>query len=345
MDRMIHLGLLLAVLSWAGCQASCQQNTSNKSHDSIKHKESVVAVVNKVELFSSDLDEAHEQAVTNLKATGRTISDDIDKDIRGSILRRMIDEELIKQTAQKQGIKVDRFERVAELERYKDKFGGPKGFKAYLEKQNLTEEKIMKTLVDKLTREKLFKSLGHIKDPTEQEIQKHYNANKRLYTVPDMVRARHILLVTSKDAPEEKLALVRKKAEQVLKEAKKGASFVDLVGKYSEGPSAKNGGDLGFFQRGRMVKAFEDAAFNAPLKTPIGPVKTDFGYHIIYVEEKSEAKTASLDNVRGRIVEFLNSSKISKHGKDITLRLRKKADIKIHDYSMTQKQFELLSRK
>lgn len=213
-------------------------------------------------------------------------------------------------------------------------------FAHYLERQNLTEDQIEKTVLGDLQRDKLIEKLGALEEPSEEEIKSHFQANQRLYTMPEMVKARHILLKLSETDPPEKADIVLKKAESILKEAQAGnVSFESLVNKYSEGPSVKTGGDLGFFARGRMVKSFEDVAFSAPLKTAMGPVKTEFGYHIIYVEEKTSQRVAALDEVRSRVVDVIRRNKRARKSEDLLVTLRKEAKVKIYDYCMTQEEY------
>lgn len=89
-----------------------------------------------------------------------------------------------------------------------------------------------------------------------------------------MIRASHILV---KD---------ESTAKKLLYELQAGANFAALAKKHSLCPSADKGGDLGFFEKGQMVKPFEDAAFSASVGVAVGPVKTDFGYHLILVTAK-----------------------------------------------------------
>jgi peptidyl-prolyl cis-trans isomerase C len=89
-----------------------------------------------------------------------------------------------------------------------------------------------------------------------------------------MIRASHILV---KD---------ESAAKKLLYELQAGANFAMLAKKHSLCPSADKGGDLGFFEKGQMVKTFEDAAFSAPVGVAVGPVKTEFGYHLIVVTAK-----------------------------------------------------------
>jgi peptidyl-prolyl cis-trans isomerase D len=124
-----------------------------------------------------------------------------------------------------------------------------------------------------------------IKVPRE-EVERTYNARLGTYTTPEQIRASHILLTTEgKDD-----AAVRAQAEQVLKEVKAGGDFAGLAKKHSQDESnAQQGGDLDYFSRGRMVPAFESAAFALKPGDISDLVKTEFGYHIIKVTDRKPA--------------------------------------------------------
>lgn len=328
--------LVLGLVLFSACQPSCERTETEDVAKSDQHlSKDIAAIVNNVKLNTADLDALHKRANEQFRRTGRTIDNDLDKKLRGSILRKMIDDELIAQRAEKEGIKIDRFERVAAIENYKERMGGQKGYDLYLERQKLTREQMEKSVIAEVQRDKLVQKLSGIEEPTEEEIKAYYNANQKLFGLPEMVHARHLLLKLSPNEPQEKADLVLKKAHEILKEAQSGESFESLVQKYSEGPSVKQNGDLGFFPRGRMNKAFEDAAFAAKPKTTVGPVKTEYGYHLIYVEEKSPPKNAPLEDVRPRIVEMLKRNRRGMKSEDLLTSLRKDAKVKINDYSMT----------
>jgi peptidyl-prolyl cis-trans isomerase D len=137
---------------------------------------------------------------------------------------------------------------------------------------------------------------------TGQQIERYYNENVDQFTTPEQVHAEHILLKTEgKDD-----AAVKKQAEQILAQAKGGANFEDLAKKYSEDDASKaKGGDLDYFGRGQMVKEFDEAAFAAKPGDIVGPVKTQFGYHIIKVLDHRQAQTKPLSEVRSQIEDQL----------------------------------------
>src|SRR5471030_2643171 len=120
------------------------------------------------------------------------------------------------------------------------------------------------------------------------DVERAYNNGIEQYSTPEQVRASHILLKTEgKDD-----AAVKAKAEDVLKQAKAGADFAELANKYSEDEgSAKNGGDLDFFGRGRMVPEFDTAVFAMAPWQVSDLVKTQYGYHIIKMTDKKPGTT------------------------------------------------------
>jgi len=146
---------------------------------------------------------------------------------------------------------------------------------------------------------------------TDEEIKEYYEYNIDAFKVPRKVKARHILFKVGKDAPEEEINKVKERAAKVLEEAKKGEDFAALAKKYSEGPTAKDGGDLGYFSEGQMVKPFEEAAFKLKKGEISGLVRTDFGFHIIKVEDVQPARTKSFEEVRKQISENLIETQAS----------------------------------
>jgi peptidyl-prolyl cis-trans isomerase C len=134
---------------------------------------------------------------------------------------------------------------------------------------------------------------------TEEDLKKYYAANEKKYTDPEQVKARHILIKVAAGAPEEEKKKAKEKAEGLLKRLKAGEDFSKLAEEFSEDPSSKKkGGDLGFFPRGRMVKPFEETAFSLKAGQMSGLVETQFGYHIIKMEDRKEAKVKPLEEVR-----------------------------------------------
>jgi len=134
------------------------------------------------------------------------------------------------------------------------------------------------------------------------DVERAYRQNIEQYTTPEQVRASHILLKTEgKDAAD-----VRKQAEALLTQARAGADFADLARRHSEDEgSAAQGGDLDYFGRGRMVKEFEDVAFELEPGRISDIVESQFGLHIIKVVDRKPAATTPFEDVKAQIAEQL----------------------------------------
>jgi peptidyl-prolyl cis-trans isomerase D len=134
----------------------------------------------------------------------------------------------------------------------------------------------------------------------EQDLKSYYEQNLQRLSSKEERRASHILITAAKDLPEAEKKAARAKAEELLKLVKaKPASFADVARKNSQDPgSAVKGGDLDFFGRGAMVKAFEDAAFSMKTSDISDLVESEFGYHIIQLTDIKAAKAQSFESMR-----------------------------------------------
>ncbi len=150
---------------------------------------------------------------------------------------------------------------------------------------------------------------------TAEELQSYYNAHQDQFRVPESVTVRHILIRTPAAGPDGKVdpkvvAEARAKAEDILKQLKAGADFATLAKKYSQDPaSAPNGGMLGPVTRGRTVPEFEKAAFSTPKGQTSGIIQTDYGFHILHVDDKTEAHMKTLAEAKPEIEPILAHDK------------------------------------
>ena len=129
---------------------------------------------------------------------------------------------------------------------------------------------------------------------SEEECQAFYSANPQNFQKDESVRAKHIL-VDEEETCQEILAAIQNGEKE----------FEEAAEEYSTCPSGQQGGDLGTFGRGQMVAEFEQAAFDAEVGQIVGPVKTQFGYHLIQVTEKTEAAAIAYEEVAAQIREDL----------------------------------------
>ena len=161
-------------------------------------------------------------------------------------------------------------------------------------------------------------AMEYLKDlkATDAELKEYYQKNKeRFKDMPERIRVRHILL------PDED------KAKDILKKIETGEDFAKLAEEYSICPSAKNGGDLGYFSRGRMAPLFEEAAFKLKKGEVSDIVRTSFGYHIIKKEDHKQAGASSFSDVKFEIEQTVIFQKKDQKIRDLIAQLKSKAKI------------------
>jgi peptidyl-prolyl cis-trans isomerase D len=159
---------------------------------------------------------------------------------------------------------------------------------------------------------------------TPEDLQRYYNDHMDEYRVPEQVEVRHILIKTPPPGPDGKVdpkavEAARQKAEDVLKQVHAGADFAKLAEKDSQDTaSAKNGGSLGWIQRGQTVPEFEKAAFSLAKGSTSGIVQTSYGFHIIHVDDKQEAHVKPLSEVAAQITPLIAQDKAAQLAQNLT---------------------------
>ncbi len=216
-----------------------------------------------------------------LKAQGGDY-DKLKKDQQKKIVDKLIERELLTKIAKKANVEKD---------------------DSYLKAiENYKKDLLIRTWMDKIYKRSLV---------SDSEANKYYQDNKEQYKKPEQIHARHILVKSEDEAKKIIDELNSLKGDDLKKK------FIELAKSKSTGPSGKNGGDLGFFGKGQMVPAFQDAAF-ALKKGEITKkaVKTQFGYHVIYLEESKEASIAEFSEVKDKIIAKMRQDQFTKSIKD-----------------------------
>jgi len=150
---------------------------------------------------------------------------------------------------------------------------------------------------------------------TQQDLASYYDQHRDEYRVPEQVNVRHILFKTPAPGPDGKVDqkavdAARAKAEDVLKQVKAGGNFADLAKRFSEDTTAKEGGTLGWIGHGAgIAPEFERVAFSLPKGGTSDLVKSNFGFHIIHVDDKQEAHVKTLDEVKSQIEPLIKQQK------------------------------------
>jgi peptidyl-prolyl cis-trans isomerase C len=234
------------------------------------------------------------------------------KQVQDYLIDQLASAEMLYQAGIKLEIK-DLDKKVTEkIEQAKARYPSPEEFDKAIKEQNLDEKTIREYTKKEIVVNNLIeKEIAPKATVTDEEAKKFYTDNlDKYFTKPEQVKASHILIGVDAKATDEEKKKAREKAEGILKEVKAGKDFAELAKTSSTCPSKDQGGDLGYFGKGQMVKPFEDAAFALKQGETSGVVETQFGYHIIKLTEKKSAENTSFDEAKQKITEYLQNQKI-----------------------------------
>ena len=166
---------------------------------------------------------------------------------------------------------------------------------------------------------------------TQEDAKAYYDQNQKRFELPEQIRASHILIeFTSADPnadPNQAKAKAKAQTEDLLKQIKGGADFAELAKAHSKCPSAPQGGDLGFFPRGKTTPAFEKVAFELQVGQISDVVETEYGYHIIKVTDHKDASLVSFEQAKDDIVAQLTQKKQSEFAEEYINSLKSSAKI------------------
>ncbi len=227
--------------------------------------------------------------------------------LKDNIVRRLVDAELIRQQAKALGVKVDEAEFQQKWTKHKERYGSEEGFKAFLDRAGTTAEDVERQFHDNLLREQVFQKVSEGVKVAPKDVKDFYAKNEKRYLEPEKVKASHILIKVPPKAAMEELDKAKARAEEAMKKIKGGAPFAQIAKEYSMDNTKDRGGDLGYFIQGRMVKPFEDAVWKAKVNELVGPVKTQFGYHVIKKTDHVKSRKRPFAEVKDQIERSLEA--------------------------------------
>jgi parvulin-like peptidyl-prolyl isomerase len=243
----------------------------------------------------------------------------------------MIEQELLKQAAEREGIEGDDAEVDKKVEELRAIFDRDDQFRMKLEGDGFTEESFRRH-VDRMAAAKIY--LDRVRadsaDVSDGELERFYAENEDRLTLPARVRVRHILLKWKPMGTQNDRAAIREQMQPILERARSGEDFTALVAEFSEDFATKsNGGDTGFFGPGEMVPEFEQAAYTLEVGEVSDPVNTVFGVHILKLEERQEPRLLPLDEVREQLRDYVREEKMGAAVDAKIDELRAAADIQV----------------
>ena len=270
-----------------------------------------LALVNDVPITKGQLDMELKRVEKQAEMKNNPIAPAERNKIQKELIETLINRELLYQESLKKGYDIQPAELDREFKTIKARFANQRGYQQALADMGISEEKFKEQVKRGLSIRKLLeKELYEKLEVTEQESRSFYDNNPNFFQKPEQVRASHILVKMVEDDDEEKQAAARQKIEDIQKKIEGGEDFAQLARTYSEGPSSAQGGDLGYFDRRKMVKPFSDAAFRLQPGEISPIVKTRFGYHIIKVVDRKPETKLAYEEIKPRLVESLKQDKM-----------------------------------
>ncbi len=230
--------------------------------------------------------------------------------MREQALENLVSKRLILQEADRQGIQPDAQQIDAEIQTVTAQFPSPEMFQEQLTTMGISPEQLRSDIREHLKVKGVYaRAIAGLQPVTQKEIEAFYKENAETFKVPEQVRASHILFRVEQDASAETRDMKKQELEKVRARIVDGASFAEIAKEVSDCPSKEQGGDLGLFERGRMVKEFDDAAFSLAPGEISPVVETQFGYHIIKVAEHNKPRAVELQEVQQEISAHLQNSR------------------------------------
>ncbi len=251
------------------------------------------------------------------------------KQIQREAVEQLIAQALLWQEAQRREFVADDEMVDARLEQIKGEFDSPLAFQFKIEEGGFTETSYREDVKRKLSVQRMIAD-GIVPEisVSDEEVENFYNTNPEKMQRPPEVHARHILITPESNEPAA-IEAARQEIDAILAEIRAGADFLKLATERSQAPSAPKGGDLGFFGRGQMVPPFEKAAFALQPGEVSEVVQTQFGYHIIRLEDRRGGETAPLEEATDSIRAYLTQQRLQTEVETLVATLRDEGDVEI----------------
>ena len=295
----------------------------------------VIAKGKDVEVSRNQLDEEVIRFKSQVAGRGQTVPPEQMAMMERQLLDQLIQVQLLKAKATDADKAAGKTLADKRFEEAKTKLGSEDALNRQLKLMGVTREEVQSKWAETATAESVLKRELKV-NITDADAKKYYDDNPAKFEEPEMVRASHILLITTDpktnaELTEDQKSAKHKEMEGLLKRARAGEDFAKMAKEYSEDPGSKDKGGEYTFPRGQMVPEFEAAAFSLGTNQVSDIITTRFGYHIIKVLEKLPAKKVEYDKAATNIKDGLTQQALQKEFPDYIARLKKDAGVEILD--------------
>ena len=288
-----------------------------------------------VEVTRGQLDDE----VIRVKAQAAAHNQNIAPEQMGRLERQILEQLIQVQLLEAKATEADKAAGKAVAEKRfaeaRTRLGSDEAMNRQLTLMGATREEVLAKWIESATAEAVLKRELKV-NVTDTDAKTFYNANPTRFEQPEMVRASHILLMTTDpktntELTEDQKTAKHKEMEGILKRARAGEDFAKLAQEYSEDPGSKDKGGEYTFPRGQMVPEFEAAAFSLSTNQVSDIVTTRYGYHIIKLSEKIPAKKVEFEKALPDIKEGLTQQELQKQFPDYVAKLKTDANVEILD--------------
>jgi peptidyl-prolyl cis-trans isomerase SurA len=267
--------------------------------------EDVIVRVNDQIITRSDLDRSMQQLQEEIQRNNVPPADAAEQ--QKNLLRDMIDKQLLLSRAKEMGLNADN-EVIRQLDeiRKQNKLASMQELEQAARQQGVSFEDFKADIRDKiLTQQVVREEVGRRLQISPASEQAFYEKNKQEFSQPEQVRLSEILVPTPADAKDDAIAQAQAKANDIAAKVKSGGKFDELAKQYSGGPTAADGGDLGYFKRGALAKVLEDQTFSLKAGEATAPIRTRQGFVILKVTEHMAAGVPPLKDIEPQVQEAM----------------------------------------
>jgi peptidyl-prolyl cis-trans isomerase C len=300
--------LCTGIPAMAGATAYTNTGTTAPGKDT-------VARVNGTDITRGQFDNAMSYQLEIAAMNNVSITDEQMAELRYQVRENLIDNELLYQESQRSGIKIEEREidETYEARKQKAQFKTDAEFEAALKQTNKSIASYRAEIEQGLAIDRFITNNFSDKAAvSDSDARNYYDENPAFFQQPARVRVSHIMIRVGSDADQTRQDEAKDKMGEVMKRAAAGEDFAALAREVSEDTNSKDsGGDLGYISRGQVTQSFEDAAFALNKGETSDVVKTDAGYHIVKVTDKTAARTIGFEEAKSEIVSTLKSSRVN----------------------------------
>jgi peptidyl-prolyl cis-trans isomerase C len=290
-----------------------------------------VAEVNGVSILSSQVDKLYEVDRLRLSAEGESIDPRQEADLRRAALDLAINGELVYQAALAQGIRIPAAEIDRQLEVVRSQFASDDEFDDYLEASGSGRYEQRGVIERRLMMAAYVDSITDGLSINEEEVRRVYEERRDEFVGEEQIRAAQILIRVRPQDPAEKRAQARERIEEARRRVRAGEDFAQLAREISESPLAEQGGDLGYFPRGRMLPEFEQVVFELSVGELSPVFETPYGFNLVKVLDRKQPVARPFDEVKTELFMVLARERRDGVLRERVEQLRGAAEIRILD--------------